>query len=54
MNYLRMENLDLAGKRVAVIGSGASAFQFVPHVAQQADTVTIFQRTPPWVLPNSS
>ena len=44
--------VDLSGKRVAVIGSGASAFQFVPHIAKQARTVTIFQRTPPWVLPN--
>ncbi len=44
--------VDLTGKRVAVIGSGASAFQFVPHIAKQADSVTIFQRTPPWVLPN--
>ncbi|MEJ2530364.1 MAG: NAD(P)/FAD-dependent oxidoreductase [Halioglobus sp.] len=43
--------VDLNGKRVGVIGSGASAFQFVPHVAREAASVTIFQRTPPWVLP---
>ena len=41
---------DLAGKRVAVIGTGASAFQFVPEVARQAASVTVFQRTPPWMF----
>jgi len=43
---------DLSGKRVGVIGTGASAFQFVPIISQQAASVTIFQRTPPWVVPN--
>ena len=43
---------DLAGERVAVIGTGASAIQFVPHVQQQAGEVVVFQRTPPWVLPH--
>lgn len=42
---------DLEGKRVCVIGTGASAFQFVPHVAEQASQVTVFQRTPPWIRP---
>jgi cation diffusion facilitator CzcD-associated flavoprotein CzcO len=42
---------DLAGERVAVIGTGASAIQFVPHVQQKADKLTLFQRTAPWVLP---
>ena len=42
---------DLTGERVAVIGTGASAVQFVPHVQRQAGAVTVFQRTPPWVLP---
>jgi cation diffusion facilitator CzcD-associated flavoprotein CzcO len=42
---------DLAGKRVAVIGSGASAVQFVPPVAEQAAHLTVFQRTPNWFLP---
>ena len=42
---------DLAGRRVAVIGTGASAIQFVPEVARQAGRVQIFQRTPPWVHP---
>ena len=42
---------DLTGRRVAVIGTGASAIQFVPHVQQRAAHLTLFQRTPPWVLP---
>jgi cation diffusion facilitator CzcD-associated flavoprotein CzcO len=41
----------LEGKRVAVIGTGASAIQFVPHVAQRAAHLSLFQRTPPWILP---
>ena len=40
---------DLKGKRVLVIGTGASAFQFAPEVAKEAQEVVIFQRTPPWV-----
>jgi cation diffusion facilitator CzcD-associated flavoprotein CzcO len=42
---------DLRGKRVAVIGTGASAVQFVPEVAQQAAHTTVFQRTGNWFLP---
>ncbi|MFD2230955.1 flavin-containing monooxygenase [Alkalimarinus sediminis] len=42
---------DLKGKRVAVIGTGASAIQFVPHVQQQARSLSLYQRTPPWILP---
>jgi cation diffusion facilitator CzcD-associated flavoprotein CzcO len=42
---------DLAGKRVAVIGTGASAIQFVPQIAKQAGTLHVFQRTPPWIVP---
>ena len=42
---------DLKGKRIIVIGTGASAFQTVPEIAQVADRVTVFQRTPPWVAP---
>ncbi len=42
---------DLTGRRVAVIGTGASAIQFVPHVQQAAAHLTVFQRTAPWVLP---
>ena len=43
-------DVDLAGSRVAVIGSGASAVQFLPPVAEVAEHTTLFQRTPPWVL----
>jgi 4-hydroxyacetophenone monooxygenase len=42
---------DLAGKRILVIGTGASAFQFAPEIAKVAADVTIFQRTPPWMAP---
>jgi cation diffusion facilitator CzcD-associated flavoprotein CzcO len=42
---------DLAGKRIAVIGTGASAIQFVPQIAEQAARLTVFQRTPPWIHP---
>lgn len=42
---------DLRGKRVAVIGTGASAIQFVPQVQKQAARVDLYQRTPPWIMP---
>ena len=42
---------DLAGERVAVVGTGASAIQFVPHVQREAAHLTLFQRTAPWVMP---
>lgn len=42
---------DLAGKRVAVIGTGASAIQFVPAIQPQVERLYLLQRTPPWVLP---
>ena len=42
---------DLRGKRVAVIGTGASAIQFVPEVAKAAARVDLYQRTPPWIMP---
>ena len=45
-------SIDLAGKRVAVVGSGASAFQFVPAVAAQVAQLYVFQRSAPWMLPN--
>ena len=40
---------DFSGKRIAVIGTGASAFQSVPEIAKQARDVFVFQRTPPWI-----
>ena len=42
---------DLSGKRVAVIGTGASAVQFVPEIAEQAGHLYVFQRTGNWFLP---
>jgi cation diffusion facilitator CzcD-associated flavoprotein CzcO len=45
--------LDLHGKDVAVIGSAASAIQFIPHVAREARRLTIFQRSPNWMLPRN-
>ena len=42
---------ELRGERVAVIGTGASAVQFVPEIADPAAHVTVFQRTPAWVIP---
>jgi 4-hydroxyacetophenone monooxygenase len=44
-------SVDLRGKRVAVIGTGASAAQFIPEVAQVAAELVIFQRTPNWYVP---
>ncbi|MEV4329852.1 NAD(P)/FAD-dependent oxidoreductase [Streptomyces sp. NPDC049597] len=42
---------DLTGKRVAVIGTGASAIQIVPAIQPEVGRLTVFQRTPPWVMP---
>lgn len=42
---------DLTGERVAVIGTGASAIQFVPQIQPEVAHLTVFQRTPPWVMP---
>ncbi|GIH16505.1 flavin-containing monooxygenase [Rugosimonospora africana] len=45
---------DLTGRRVAVIGTGASAIQFVPQIASGVDRLELFQRTPPWILPRAN
>ncbi|MBO0878811.1 MAG: NAD(P)/FAD-dependent oxidoreductase [Mycobacterium sp.] len=42
---------DLTGRTVAVVGTGASALQLVPEIAEAAGKVVVFQRTPQWVLP---
>lgn len=42
---------DAAGRRVAVVGTGASAVQFVPHLARDAASLTVFQRSAPYVAP---
>ena len=44
-------DVDLAGKRVAVVGTGASAFQLVPEIAPKVAHLEVFQRTPPWPIP---
>ncbi len=43
--------VDLTGKRVAVVGTGASGVQVVPELAGTAARLTVFQRTPPWMVP---
>ncbi|MCX5743828.1 MAG: NAD(P)/FAD-dependent oxidoreductase [Proteobacteria bacterium] len=42
---------DFSGKRVAVIGTGASTIQLAPQLARQAARLEVFQRTPPWIVP---
>ena len=42
---------DPRGRRVAVVGTGASAIQIVPGIADQVEKLYLFQRTPPWILP---
>lgn len=44
--------LDFAGKRVAIVGTGATGVQLVPVVSRTADHVTVFQRTPTYVVPS--
>jgi cation diffusion facilitator CzcD-associated flavoprotein CzcO len=43
--------VDLAGKSVAVVGTGASSIQFVPEIQPKVGKLNVFQRTPPWILP---
>ena len=45
------EGVDFTGKRVAIIGTGSSGIQSIPHLAAQADHLTVFQRTPNFSLP---
>jgi cation diffusion facilitator CzcD-associated flavoprotein CzcO len=42
---------DITGRRVAVVGTGASAVQFIPEIQKQVSRLVVFQRTPPWVIP---
>ncbi len=44
-------DVDLRGKRVAIIGTGASAVQVIPSIAPEVEHLTVFQRTPIWCLP---
>jgi len=46
-------DVDLAGKRVAVIGTGASAIQIVPELQRVAGHLDVYQRTAPWVIPRN-
>ena len=48
------DSVSLVGRRVAVIGSGASAAQFVPAVADVAAHLDLYQRTPPWLMPTEN
>ena len=47
------DEIDFAGTRVAVIGTGASAVQLVPHLATVTDDLVVFQRNAPWVVPRA-
>ena len=47
------KNSDLSGKKVAVIGTGASAIQIVPRIQPHVDKLFVYQRTPAWVLPHT-
>lgn len=44
---------DLTGERVAVVGTGASAIQFVPQIQARVGKLHLFQRTPPWIVPRN-
>ncbi|MBW7934644.1 MAG: NAD(P)/FAD-dependent oxidoreductase, partial [Gemmatimonadaceae bacterium] len=46
-------SVALAGKRVAVVGTGASAVQVIPAIQPRVQHLTVFQRTPPWVMPRN-
>lgn len=47
-------NYDLTGKRVAVVGTGASAIQFVPAIQPKVSKLFLFQRTAPWIIPHKN
>lgn len=47
-------DLDVTGKNVLVVGTGASAMQIVPSIAMTASRVTVFQRSPHWVAPSTN
>jgi cation diffusion facilitator CzcD-associated flavoprotein CzcO len=47
-------SVDLTGKRVAVIGTGASAIQIVPEIVDLVAELQLYQRTPPWVVPRTN
>ena len=47
-------NVTLEGKRVGVVGTGASAIQLIPHLADKVASLHVFQRSAPWVLPRNN
>jgi cation diffusion facilitator CzcD-associated flavoprotein CzcO len=47
------DSADLTGKRIAVIGTGATAVQLIPQLARKASALTVYQRTPIWVTPKT-
>lgn len=47
-------SVDLTGKRVAIIGTGASAIQIVPEIVKHVGELQLYQRTPPWVVPRTN
>ncbi|MEU6561540.1 flavin-containing monooxygenase [Nocardia nova] len=47
-------SVDLTGKRVAIIGTGATAMQIVPAIADRTERTLVFQRTPQWIVPNGN
>ena len=46
-------SVDLKGKRVASIGTGASAIQYVPTIQPDVEQLHVFQRTAPWIMPHT-
>ena len=48
------DSVELTGRRVAVIGTGASAAQFVPCIVDDVAHLDVYQRTPPWLLPTEN
>ncbi|AOS93748.1 flavin-containing monooxygenase [Mycobacterium intracellulare] len=51
LHTARWEPIEIAGKKVAVVGTGSSAVQVVPTIAGVAEKVTLFQREPGWIVP---
>ncbi len=48
------DGLDVRGKRVAVVGAGASAMQIVPAIVEQVAALDVYQRSPQWIMPNAN
>jgi len=48
------DDVPLGGTRVGVVGTGASAAQVIPRLAERASELVVFQRTPTWVVPRGN